>query len=127
MSKNINLSYTHMGGPIRHQPSYAPVYLFLLADIAMFMAVVLAWPLVHPLFGATVEWAVGQSAHHAAWQDMLNYPYVLLWGMPLGGSIVAWSAMRANSHQLALISAALPVVLFALAICWFDFAPMHLR
>lgn len=53
--------------------------------------------------------------------DFIEYPYVLLWTLPLLGSIGAWVATRSGNFLFAKFLAAYPAMVIAAAVFWYNY------
>ena len=70
--------------------------------------------LADPISWATAS-QIGAVGHRP---DLLEYPYVLLWTMPLAGSAVAMLTQFFGFRRVARVAALFPLALFGLTLCW---------
>ena len=74
------------------------------------------------------RWSLEVPAY-ATWQAMsprpamLDYPFVMLWALPLTALVVAWFARQVGNVRFACGAAFFPVFYLSLMVCWFYLAP----
>lgn len=84
------------------------------AGLNLFLWSVVAIVLADPISWAT--WSPLGSVNHRP--DLFEYPYVLLWGLPLAGSGVAALNNFMGFKRMAKVAALFPISLFAVTVCW---------
>lgn len=86
--------------------AFAVLNIFLWSVVALVLADPISWATWSPLG------AVGQRP------DLLEYPFVLLWALPLAGSAVAALNSFLGFKRMAKVAAMFPLSLFAVTVCW---------
>jgi hypothetical protein len=84
-----------------------------------------AWGFVALFVGEAVSWATWMPM--SSRPEFLEYPFLLLWALPVGFSCLAWVSQKAGRDRLALGCAVMPVILFSLMIGWYWLAPIEWR
>ena len=86
----------------------------MFAALNVFMWSVVALVLADPISWAT--WSpLGAVTHRP---DLFEYPFVLLWALPLAGSGVAALNNFLGFKRMAKLAAAFPISLFVVTVCW---------
>jgi hypothetical protein len=83
------------------------------------------WSIVSLFVGDAVSWATWTPM--SGRPEFLEYPFILLWSLPVGFSCLAWVIQKAGRDRLALAAAISPVILFGLMIGWYWLAPIEWR
>jgi hypothetical protein len=105
-------------------PPSGTMKFLMLANAVIAMTVLFAWTAVSLYIVEPIAWATWVPVRHGTtFDDLFEYPFVMLWLMPAAGIAGAWFALKFGRRSLALSCAALPIGLLALIIGWFNFAP----
>jgi hypothetical protein len=88
---------------------FAAANVFLWSVLAMVMADPIAWATWHSLGSVNRR------------PDLFEYPFILLWGLPLLGSGVGALNNLLGFPRLAKVSASFPLALFTLTLVWWTF------
>lgn len=112
MSSLIEEKNWQSGRPTRGFVSTINLLNVAFAGANIFLWSVMALYLADPISWATWT-SLGSVAHRP---DLLEYPYVMLWGLPLLGSGVGMLNNFLGFHRLANVAAAFPLALFAFTI-----------
>jgi hypothetical protein len=87
-------------------------------------AIVFAWTYVALIVAEPMSWATWMPVSRGyGILGLLEYPFVLLWGLPLLGVLGAWMSMQARRKVLAYAFVGVPLVMLALVMGWYYFAP----
>ena len=68
-----------------------------------------------------VRWATVQGV--GSRPELLEYPFVLLWLLPVAGACAAWVAQKAERLKLAYFLAFYPLLYFGVVTGWYYLAP----
>ncbi len=105
------------------QPSGVMTFL-MLANAVVAMTVLFAWTAVSLYIVEPIAWATWMPVRRGTtFEDLFEYPFVMLWLMPAVGIGGAWFALKLGRRFLALSSVMLPIALLALIFGWYHFAP----
>lgn len=100
----------------------------MLVNTVIAMTVLFAWTAISLYIVEPVAWATWMPVRRGTtFEELFEYPFVLLWLMPVGGIIGAWIAARNGYRPLAMLLVLLPIVLLAMIFGWFHFAPAQYR
>lgn len=86
-------------------------------NVAFTVAVLFGWGaisgFIEPPIVAATEAGI---ANHPRFDE---YPYALLWVLPIGGVMLSWAAAHGGYGALSRFAAAYPVILITFAVLWF--------
>ncbi len=97
----------------------------LLSNGLFALAAAGAWNAIAPVVGDPLRWATSRAM--AAQPGLLDYPFNLLWLLPVAGAAIAWIAARAGRAGMARWFAAAPMLFIGLIVVWYYFAPPDWR
>jgi len=99
----------------------------LMAVNLLFAAACMFWWSVMSLVVAdAMSWATWAIVAHST-NDFFQYPFVLLWTLPLTGTALAWLGLKVDNQRFALAAAAFPPVLLGIILGWYHLAPLAWR
>jgi hypothetical protein len=93
----------------------------MLVNGAFLLVVLLWWQMMSIYMAEPVRWATWQALGPRP--SMLDYPFVLLWTLPLGAMCAAWLARQFGNMRMACGLAFFPVFYMSLIVGWFYVAP----
>lgn len=103
----------------RREP--AGLFALLAANLLFAGGCIFLWALMSLFLAAPMRWATAQGLGPRP--ELLDYPFVLLWLLPVAGACGAWIAQNEQRPKLACLLAAFPLLVFALVAGWFYLAP----
>jgi ABC-type multidrug transport system fused ATPase/permease subunit len=83
--------------------------------------VLLWWQWMAGVMSEPVRWATWRALGPRP--SMLEYPFILLWTLPLVAVSISWFARKFNNMRLACSVAFFPVFYLSLIVGWFYLAP----
>ena len=102
---------------------------FLVAVIianATFAASFAFWCTFVALFASEpIRWATWQGV--GSRPELFDYPFCLLWLLPVSGICGAWLAEKAEKRRVAYFLALFPLLFMSLLFCWYYVVPMEWR
>jgi hypothetical protein len=118
----IRKAAMELSTPNLRRASYSRLLLALIAINGAFVLGVLAWwQLMSQVMAAPVRWATWQAM--APRPAMLDYPFIMLWALPVTAIGVAWFARQFGNLRFACGAALFPVFYLSLMVGWFYLAP----
>ena len=110
-------------------PPRPPLMMAMMFVNAVFGLVVLgAWTYVSTLVAEPIAWATWRRIYRTGYMfDVFDYPFSMLWLMPLCFIGLAWVADRTGARGLAWTCVTIPILTHALIIGWFYLAPPEWR
>lgn len=92
---------------------------------AMFAAMILsAWTFMSMFIAEPLAWATWMRVHRSSsFFDIFNYPFVLLWLLPVCGLATAYVAGEGRKWSMAWCALTLPIVVHGTTIGWYYLAP----
>lgn len=117
--------YTNGDGP-RQLPT--PLRAIISLNLIFGTTVLSAWTSVAAYIVEPIAWMTGFRVYPS--DDLLSlveYPFVLHWGLPFGAIPAAWVACNAKLRSVAYASAVLPIVLYGSMFAWYHLAPITWR
>lgn len=72
-----------------------------------------------------LSWAARENV--GSLPELLDYPYVLVWLLPLAGAGTGWLAQRNDRARLACGLSGLPVLTLAFVLGWYYLTPAAWR
>ncbi len=96
----------------------------MLANAVIAMTVLFAWTAISLYLVEPIAWATWMPVRRGtSFEDLFEYPFVMLWLMPAAGIAGAWISLKLGRRALAITCVTLPIALLALIIGWYNFAP----
>ncbi len=95
------------------------VRLMAVVNIDFSLVILFAWPYVSAFLDTPVSVAAEAGINRSP--GLTEYPYVLLWTLPLLGSIGAWLATRSGNFLFAKFLAAYPTIVIAASVFWYNY------
>ena len=81
------------------------------------------WAVVSLFIAEPMQWATARGV--GARPELIDYPFVLLWLVPVAGACAAWIAQKAECPKLAYFLAIYPLLNLGLLVGWFYLTPAH--
>jgi hypothetical protein len=123
----VTISYYDAGLRAAIRPTAFMTFLMLL-NAVIAMTVLFAWTAVSLYIVEPIAWATWMPVRRGtSFEELFEYPFVMLWLMPLAGVVVAWLGLKGGRRGLALTALILPIALLGLIFGWFYGAPPELR
>ena len=117
--------YDDDNGPV--QPSGLVTFL-MLANAVIALTVLFAWTAVSLYIVEPIAWATWMPVRRGTtFDELFEYPFVMLWLMPIGGIIGAWLSLRLGRRGAALLCVLGPIALLGLVFGWYYLAPPAYR
>jgi hypothetical protein len=92
------------------------------------IAVLLFWTSTGLFIEAPWTWGTSSSLGKlAGWRSYFAYPFVLLWALPLGASLIAHSTAKSGNIKGATAVAMTPLMIFSLTMAIYHIAPLEWR
>ncbi|MCB1549581.1 MAG: hypothetical protein KDJ41_17400 [Hyphomicrobiaceae bacterium] len=91
------------------------------------MTVLFAWTLIAMFVAEPVSWATWHPMSAASRPEVYDYPFVMLWAMPIAGMSISWAAQKIGNRQLAHFILCVPLLVLGLMVGWYHFAPVAWR
>ena len=102
--------------------------LLMLINMSFALAVLGAWTYVSTYVAEPIAWATWQRVYRTGQlSDMFEYPFSVLWMMPLMFVGLAWSADKLGARSLAWTCCLIPLLINGLIVGWFYLAPLEWR
>ena len=93
-----------------------------LINLAFAAANIFLWSFVAVVVADPIAWATWSSFGSVNRRpDLFEYPFIMLWGLPLLGSGVATINNFLGFKQMAKVAAVFPLALFGLTLVWWTF------
>jgi len=94
------------------------------ANAVVALASLSAWTLVSLLVAEPIGWATWVPINRGdSLDDVFEYPFLLLWLMPLAGAAAGWCAAKVQQNKLANLCMWLPLSLLGAIFGWYYLAP----
>ena len=95
----------------------------MVANVAFGVACMFWWPSLSRYLADAMRWATWRGIEQAP--NLFDYPFVLLWLLPVAGICFAWLLERSGKVPLASVVASLPMLLLGLVFSWYHMTPPH--
>ena len=100
--------------------------LCLMAVSACFSASVLfAWTIISVFVAEPISWATWAPLRIGSQPGLLDYPFILLWGLPLAGVFFAWIAKNVYQPKWAYFAVTTPMLILAMVFAYFYLVPLQ--
>jgi len=94
------------------------------ADVVFAAAILFAWTYISFFVAEPLAWATWMPINRGyGISGVLEYPFVMLWMLPLVGVGCAWLSLKAGRKPLAYACVAVPLVMLALVLGWYHLTP----
>lgn len=90
-------------------------------NVVFGIACIFWWPSLSRYLADAMRWATWSGIDQAP--QLFDYPFVLLWLLPMSGITCAWMFERADKMRVACLAATVPMLLLGLIFGWYHFAP----
>lgn len=84
------------------------------------------WSVMAFIVADAMTWATWGFLGHSR-PDFFDYPFLLLWALPLGGNCAAWLLRKADKEKLAVTAAMFPLFLLSTVVLWYNVMPPEWR
>ncbi len=96
----------------------------MMTNIAFAALVLGAWTVTAMVISDPISWATWRTIGGASgWEELIQYPYMMLWSLPLTAVLAAWIAVQARKWRLALGIAMTPILFLGLTIVLYYVLP----
>ncbi|MGE0769332.1 MAG: hypothetical protein AB7L90_23065 [Hyphomicrobiaceae bacterium] len=117
------INYYEDGGVAPVRTSRLVVTLMMI-NALFSIAIVFAWTYVALILSEPIAWATWMPVSRGfGLAGVLEYPFVMLWSLPLLGVLGAWLSMQAGRKTLAYAFVGVPLVMLALVMGWYYLTP----
>ncbi len=101
------------------------VMVFLMVVNGLLASTILfAWTYIAFFVAEPLSWATWMPISRGyGFTGVMDYPFVMLWVMPLMGVFGAWMALQGNRRALAYAFVLVPMAMLALVMGWYHLAP----
>ncbi|MDX2155878.1 MAG: hypothetical protein SFW09_05130 [Hyphomicrobiaceae bacterium] len=100
----------------------------MLANGAFAAAILFAWTYVSLVVAEPLSWATWMPISRGyGITGVLDYPFIILWMLPLIGIFGAWVGVKGGRKTLAYSFVAIPLVMLALIFGWYYITPSDWR
>ena len=94
------------------------------ANLLLAATILFAWTYIAFFVAEPIAWATWMPIHRGyGLTGVLEYPFVMLWLLPIGGVCGAWASLKAGQKTLAYACVAVPLVTLLLVMGWFHLTP----
>ena len=98
--------------------------LLIAANLVFAATTLFAWTYIAFFVAEPLAWATWMPIHRGyGVTGILEYPFVLLWLLPILGVCSAWVCLKGRRKPMAYACVAVPLVILALVLGWFYLAP----
>ena len=123
----MTISYYDDGARASIRPT-SFMTLMMLVNAVIAMTVLFAWTAISLYIVEPIAWATWMPVRRGtSFEELFEYPFMMLWLMPLAGVACAWLGLKFGRRTFALTCLVLPVALLGLIFGWFYGAPPDLR
>lgn len=123
----MSISYSSDGRHVSRHKSRT--LMSLIAINAAFAFVMLfAWKIASLFVIEPLTWATWMPVYRGSGlEDVVRYPFVLLWLWPIMGAAGAWFSANLGKQPVAFAFASLPIVILSLVFGWYYLTPPDWR
>ncbi len=96
----------------------------MIANVLFSATILFAWTYVSYFVAEPLSWALWLPVSRGAgFAGVLDYPFILMWMMPLIGAFGGWVGYKGSSRPVAYAFVGIPLVILVLVVGWFYLAP----
>ncbi len=107
----------------KRQHSAAPLIVLQAANLIFAASCVFLWAMLSLVVGEPIRWAPEYGI--GSRPQLFDYPFVLLWLLPVISACAAWVAQQIDRMKLAYFLALYPLAYISLIVGWYYLAPRH--
>jgi len=123
----VTISYYDNDPSASAGPSGTMTFL-MLANAVIALTVLFAWTAVSLYIVEPIAWATWMPVRRGtSFEELCEYPFVMLWLGPITGIAGAWLALRLGRQTAAVICVVAPIAVLALIFGWYYGAPPPYR
>jgi hypothetical protein len=105
-----------------------PLTFLMLTNAVIALTVLFAWTAVSLYIVEPIAWATWMPVRRGtSFEELFEYPFVLLWLLPAAGIGGAWLSLRTGRRGAAFLCAIAPIAFLGLIFGWFYLAPPTYR
>ncbi len=90
-------------------------------NLSLVAATIFAWPYVALILADPIGAASHAALSRVASPALFDFPFVVIWGLPLGMTVLSWVLSHLGARELARLAALYPTALFATSWFWFHY------
>ncbi len=110
----------------RRRPAHSKILTLMVGiNVGIALVALSSWAVIRLTVAQPLSWATSQIVGENP--DFLDYPFVLLWALPILAVLVARGAAKWGAREMALGTAVLPPLLFATVMITFYYGPSAWR
>lgn len=96
----------------------------MMANGLLASVIVFAWTYVALVVAEPLSWATWMPVSRGyGIIGLLEYPFVMLWALPVLGAFGAWLSLQSGRKTLAYAFVGVPLVMLAMVMGWYYLAP----
>lgn len=95
------------------------VTIMMAVNLAICVVVLFSWPIVGPLLADPISAAAESSLDGTHTPSIVDYPYVVLWLLPMLGAVGSWLTSNLGQPTLSKFLAAYPLLLIISSCAWY--------
>jgi hypothetical protein len=111
----------------RRPPKTQILRLLAAFNVAFVVSILGGWALVSYMLANPLSWATWATLPTGRAPDYFEYPFVVLWVVPVVGLFLAWIAHSSRKTRLAIGILLVPALFLAVTLGWFHLAPADMR
>lgn len=120
----MSISYANDEAPVIYKKTPVTLVGLILVNAVFAFLILFSWRLVGLFVSEPLSWATWVPVYRGSgYEDIVRYPFVVLWLWPLIGIVGAWVSLKMTKFQLAFAFASMPIVVLGLVIGWFYLTP----
>lgn len=102
-----------------------PLIALMIVSACFSAAVLFAWTMISVLVAEPISWATWAPLSVGSQPGLIEYPFVLLWALPLTGIFFAWIAKNLHKKNLAYFAVTTPMLILAMVFTYYYVVPQQ--
>ncbi|MEL6372810.1 MAG: hypothetical protein AAFR04_02455 [Pseudomonadota bacterium] len=102
-----------------------PLLVLIIANCIFAGLVLFAWTAIALFVAEPISWATWAPLSSGSRPELFEYPFVMLWLMPLGGATAAWMTKSIQGVRWAYLSAIVPILLLSITFGYYYMVPQQ--
>lgn len=122
----MSISYADDDKPTALKRTSTVLVTLMLVNAAFAFFMLFAWKLVGIFVTEPLSWATWAPVYRgSSYEDIIRYPFIVLWLWPVIGVLGAWGSMKISKPQLAYAFATMPIAVLSLLFGWYYLTPQE--
>ena len=119
------LAHAFSDAPVASPQRERVALLLQIVNLSFAAVMVSAWTYISYIIADPIAWATWVPLSRHANPGLFDYPFSLLWGLPVGGVVAGFCARRLTMPKLMITALWMPLLVLGMIFGWFYLTPIE--